>query len=72
VQSTTTPTNGVTPPGTSQPEAPAQTAALQTAALHTSQPGDAQWFMDHSSEIAQAVRSAMLNLSSLNDVVSDL
>ena len=33
---------------------------------------DAQSFMDHSSDIAQAVRSAMLNLSSLNDVVSDL
>ena len=33
---------------------------------------DAQSFMDHSNEIAQAVRSAMLNLSSINDVVSDL
>ncbi len=33
---------------------------------------DAQSFMDYSSQIAQAVRSAMLNLSSLNDVVSEL
>ena len=33
---------------------------------------DAKSFMDHSSEIAQAVRAAMLNLSSINDVVSDL
>ena len=33
---------------------------------------DARSFMDHSNEIAQAVRAAMLNLSSLNDVVSDL
>jgi hypothetical protein len=33
---------------------------------------DAQSFMDYSSQIAQAVRGAMLNLSSLNDVVSEL
>ena len=33
---------------------------------------DSQSFMDHSYEIAQAVRQAMLNSSSLNDVVSDL
>ena len=33
---------------------------------------DAQSFVDHSNDIAQAVRSAMLNLNSLNDLVSDL
>ena len=33
---------------------------------------DSQSFMDHSYEIAQAVRSAMLNMNSINDVVSDL
>ena len=33
---------------------------------------DAQSFLDYSGQIAQAVRSAMLNLSSLNDVVSEL
>ena len=33
---------------------------------------DAHSFLDRSNDIAQAVRSAMLNLSSLNDVVSDL
>jgi hypothetical protein len=33
---------------------------------------DARSFLDHSNEIAQAVRQAMLNLSSINDVVSDL
>ena len=33
---------------------------------------DARSFLDHSNEIAQAVRQAMLNLNSLNDVVSDL
>ena len=33
---------------------------------------DAQSFLDHSNEIAQAVRQAMLNSSSINDVVNDL
>jgi hypothetical protein len=38
----------------------------------TVQAMDAQSFMDRSSDIAQAVRSAMLNLSAINDVVNDL
>jgi hypothetical protein len=33
---------------------------------------DAQSFLDHSSEIAEAVRGAMLNLSAINDVVNEL
>jgi hypothetical protein len=33
---------------------------------------DAQSILDRSSDIAQAVRSAMLNMSSINDVISDL
>jgi hypothetical protein len=33
---------------------------------------DSQSFLDHSTEIAQAVRQAMLNSNSLNDIVSDL
>jgi hypothetical protein len=33
---------------------------------------DAQSFLDHSGAIAEAVRGAMLNLSSINDVVNDL
>ena len=33
---------------------------------------DARSFLDHSADIAQAVRQAMLNLNSLNDVVNDL
>jgi hypothetical protein len=33
---------------------------------------DARSFLDRSSEIAQAVREAMLNLSSINDVVNEL
>ena len=63
LQGTTTPTSGATATSISQPGAAGQT---------TAQPGDPQWFMDHSNDIAQAVRSAMLNLSPLNDVVSDL
>jgi hypothetical protein len=33
---------------------------------------DSRSFLDHSSEIAQAVRDAMLNMHALNDVVSEL
>jgi hypothetical protein len=33
---------------------------------------DSQSFLDHSDDIAQAVRQAMLNMSSLNDIVNDL
>jgi hypothetical protein len=33
---------------------------------------DAQSILDRSGEIAQAVRSAMLNMSTINDVISDL
>ena len=33
---------------------------------------DSRSFMDHSDEIAQAVRTAMLNSSSLNDVISEM
>jgi hypothetical protein len=33
---------------------------------------DSQSFLDHSDDIAQAVRQAMLSMSSLNDVVSSL
>ncbi len=33
---------------------------------------DSKSFMDHSDEIAQAVRAAMLNSSSLNDVISEM
>ena len=33
---------------------------------------DSRSFMDHSSDIAQAVRDAMLNMHSINDVISNL
>ena len=38
----------------------------------TVQTMDAQSFLDHSDQIAKAVRGAMLNLSSINDVVGEL
>jgi hypothetical protein len=53
-------------PQSQAPVSPAQQISIQVNAL------DSQSFMDHSYEIAQAVRSAMLNMNSLNDVVSDL
>jgi hypothetical protein len=59
----------------SQTQAPAQIAASSPAAPQISiqvNALDSRSFMDHSYEIAQAVRSAMLNMNSLNDVVSDL
>jgi predicted nucleotide-binding protein len=33
---------------------------------------DSRSFIDHSQDIAKAVREAMLNMHSLNDVISDL
>jgi hypothetical protein len=53
-------------PVSSSSAAPASPIAENVPAM------DSQWFMDHSSDIAQAVRNAMLNMSSINDVVSDL
>jgi len=44
---------------------PAQTTA-------NGQTLDARWFMDHSEDIAAAVKNAMLNSNSINDVVNDL
>jgi hypothetical protein len=52
---------------------PASTGASSTQQITVQvQAMDSQSFLDHSDDIAQAVRQAMLNMSSLNDVVSDL
>lgn len=51
---------------TSPPAAPHQNVTVNVQAL------DSQSFMDHSFDIAQAVRAAMLNLHSINDVVNEL
>ena len=57
--SASTPTSGGAAPAT-----PQITVSVQAM--------DSRSFLDHSTEIAQAVRQAMLNLSPINDVVSDL
>jgi hypothetical protein len=57
----------------SSPGAPASGGGAAPAQITVNvQAMDAQSFMDYSSQIAQAVRGAMLNLSSLNDVVNEL
>jgi hypothetical protein len=65
--STAAPTSAAA--ATSSPAADAESPAPITG---NAQAMDSQWFMDHSSDIAQAVRYAMLNMSSINDVVSSL
>ena len=52
-----------------EPAAPSAQAAQITVNV---QAMDAQSILDHSDAIAQAVRGAMLNSSSINDVVNDL
>jgi hypothetical protein len=52
--------------GASQSSGTGQPLTIQVQAI------DSQSFLDHSDEIAQAVRQAMLNSNGLNDVVSDL
>jgi len=59
-----------TPRTASEPAPLAAAAPAQPATA--SQTMDARWFMDHSADIAAAVRNAMLNSNSINDVVNDL
>jgi hypothetical protein len=47
-------------------QSPAPQITVQVQAM------DSRSFMDHSSDIAQAVRDAMLNMHSINDVISNL
>jgi len=57
-------TSGVQERGSASPAAPQITVNVQAM--------DARSFLDRSSELAAAVREAMLNLNSINDVVNDL
>jgi len=50
---------------------PASTGAAQQINVQV-QAMDSRSFLDHSDEIAQAVRQAMLNMNALNDVVTSL
>jgi hypothetical protein len=53
-----------------QPRAPAATSSPQINIQVNAM--DSKSFLDHSDEIAQAVRAAMLSSHSLNDVIADL
>jgi hypothetical protein len=61
--------NGLPRAAGSQPSTPASAAPQVTVQV---QAMDSQSFLDHSDEIAQAVRQAMLSMHSINDVVTDL
>jgi hypothetical protein len=58
--------NGLSKSAAAQAQPAAPQVSIQVNAL------DSRSFMDHSNEIALAVRQAMLNMHSLNDIVSDL
>ena len=51
---------------------PTGTGGLPAQITVNVQAMDSRSFMDHSADIAAAVRNAMLNLNSINDVVNDL
>jgi hypothetical protein len=55
-----------------QPPSNTGRASTQPYVNVTVQAMDARSFLDRSSDIAAAVRDAMLNLNSINDVVNDL
>ena len=63
-------TSGTAAPGGSSSGASSGAGAAQITV--NVQAMDSQSFLDHSNEIAQAVRAAMLNSNSINDVVNNL
>jgi hypothetical protein len=74
-------TYSATPDGTSPPASAAATPSGNGSAASSAggaqitvnvQAMDSQSFLDHSNDIAQAVRAAMLNSNSINDVVNNL
>jgi hypothetical protein len=70
--SSSSPASSLASPALSPPSPASSPASAPSQITVNVQAMDSQWFMDHSSDIAQAVRNAMLNMSSINDVVSDL
>ncbi len=68
------PTSGTAPSGnvSSEGQTPTAQAASNPQITIQVQAMDSRSFMDHRDDIARAVRDAMLNSHSLNDVVSDL
>jgi hypothetical protein len=64
--------NAATAPASALPApSSAGSSSGQTISVNV-QAMDSQSFMDRSADIASAVRSAMLNMSSINDVINDL
>ena len=68
---TSTETSGVASLGRTNSGSAAGGAAAPQITVNV-QAMDSQSFLDHSNEIAQAVRAAMLNSNSINDVVNNL
>jgi hypothetical protein len=60
------------PPAAAHVNAPQKSAILPTPAATAPTEVNSQWFMERSNDIAAAVRNAMLNSSSLNDVVAEV
>jgi hypothetical protein len=65
-ETTATPTASTDSAGNMAPERPAPQITVNVQAM------DARSFLDRSGDIAAAVREAMLNLNSINDVVNEL
>jgi hypothetical protein len=68
-------TSGSASPGSSSSDSGAPSGPSGAGAAQITvnvQAMDSQSFLDHSNEIAQAVRAAMLNSNSINDVVNNL
>ncbi|HEX4809177.1 MAG TPA: hypothetical protein VH325_09620 [Bryobacteraceae bacterium] len=67
-------TNANTPTAASKapPHAPSGASTTPTPASVAPTDVNSQWFMERSGDIAAAVRNAMLNSSSLNDVIAEV
>jgi hypothetical protein len=68
---TTAQTGGTASPGSTSSGSAASGGGAAQITVNV-QAMDSQSFLDHSNEIAQAVRAAMLNSNSINDVVNNL
>ncbi len=72
-QGTSAQASGLAAPNSSTSGAPSGPSGAGSPQITVNvQAMDSQSFLDHSSEIARAVRAAMLNSNAINDVVNDL
>lgn len=72
LQSTATRANAPASTASANSHPPKSASAQPTPASIAPTDVNSQWFMERSSDIAAAVRNAMLNSSSLNDVVAEI